>query len=70
MIPDLAFIQRTYDKFNTLCFEGALPPIDKGEAVFVFQKTLIVSPSFRRSLDTVKTYGMIQVVFSGFRRQY
>ena len=27
MIPDLAFIQRTYDKFNSLCFEGALPPI-------------------------------------------
>ena len=27
MIPDIAFIQRAYDKFNALCFEGALPPI-------------------------------------------
>ena len=27
MIPDLDFIQKTYDKFNALCFEGALPPI-------------------------------------------
>ena len=25
--PDLPFIQRTYDNFNSLCFEGALPPI-------------------------------------------
>ena len=27
MIPDLPFIQRTYDKFNSLCFGGALPPV-------------------------------------------
>ena len=27
MIPDLPFIRLTYDKFNSLCFEGALPPI-------------------------------------------
>ena len=27
MIPDIEFIQKSFDRFNALCFEGALPPV-------------------------------------------
>ena len=27
MIPDLSFLQQSYDRFNALCFEGTLPPV-------------------------------------------